>query len=164
MRTCPIPKPLKNAVRRGPNKVTCTQRYGESLGAGEIAEEMSAIELRVYRNEGPHHDLILPDGRRVDVIVTRGDVLPEVGDGVRAYFTEEEVGPTLDGCDVLYFVRIGAHANSMTFLGWMPVEEFFDQAEFVPKGSDDPFSRFAVRADCYVVDFAALRPPDTLNQ
>lgn len=90
------------------------------------------------------YDLILPDGRTVDVKSKRTKVVPQpfYECSVYAYNIKQE-------CNFYCFVRVSESFDKAWIVGMMDKSEFYRKAAFVKKGTIDGSNRFEIMDDCY---------------
>ena len=63
---------------------------------------------------------------------------------------------TKQNCDVYVFTRVLKNYQKGWVLGWLPKQEYFDEAIFLKKGDIDKSNNFKVKADCYNVKIFQL--------
>jgi hypothetical protein len=89
-------------------------------------------------------DIILPDGKRIDVKTKQTSVkpLPEYECSVTKYNTKQK-------CDAYAFVRLKNDFMVGWYLGCMDKEKYLEKAAFKKKGDIDPSNTYKFKADCY---------------
>ncbi len=141
--------PLKGSIKRG----------GGNL-YGFIGEEVVADYLGVKVKNTFEYDLILPNGKTVDVKTKRctSSPKPEYACSVAAFNTKQ-------ACDYYVFVRVMQDLSNSWILGMMEKSEYFSKAKFCKKGEVDPDSKqgWKFSADCYNIYVSDLHPIEELN-
>ena len=139
---------IKNSITKGQGNI-----------AGFIGEEIVLNYLNEKDNNSYDYDLILKDGRKVDVKTKRTTVKPRTNYdcSVAAFNTKQK-------CDVYIFCRILNDLSKGWILGYKDKEDYFNEARFMKKNEIDPANNFRVRADCYNVAIEDLESIDNLVQ
>ena len=139
---------IKNSITKGQGNI-----------AGFIGEEIVLNYLNEKDNNSYDYDLILKDGRKVDVKTKRTTVKPRTNYdcSVAAFNTKQK-------CDVYIFCRILNDMSKGWILGYKDKEDYFNEARFMKKNEIDPANNFRVRADCYNVAIEDLESIDNLVQ
>ena len=139
---------IKNSITKGQGNI-----------AGFIGEEIVLNYLNEKDNNSYDYDLILKDGRKVDVKTKRTTVKPRINYdcSVAAFNTKQK-------CDVYIFCRILNDLSKGWILGYKDKEDYFNEARFMKKNEIDPANNFRVRADCYNVAIEDLESIDNLVQ
>lgn len=106
------------------------------------------------------HDIVLPDGRTVDVKTTRASGPPEPHYVARVYGSEKARMRLASKCDFYYFVRCNKSLNFAVIIGWLPAAEFIARATFLPKGNVDPSDGKLSFADEYTLPISELNSAD----
>jgi hypothetical protein len=129
---------------------------GEGNLVGFVGEQVAHRVLGGQWNNSYDYDIILEDGTTVDVKTKRTSVkpLPEYDCSVAAYNTKQK-------CDAYAFVRVLNDYSAGWYLGIISKTDYFDEAEFMLKGTIDSTNGFRIRANCYNVKINKLR--DTLG-
>ena len=111
---------------------------------GFIGEQIALECLGGEWHNTYSYDIILPDGKKVDVKTKQTSVkpLPEYDCSIAKFNTKQE-------CDMYAFVRVKNDLTIGWYLGSMDKKEYFKKAIFMKKGYVDPSNNFTVRADCY---------------
>lgn len=105
------------------------------------------------------YDIVLPNGKTVDVKTTKSMHIPEPHYVARVYGAEDKKEKLSSKCDVYYFTRVSQPLTLATIVGWLPAREFMDRALFLPKGSVDPNDGKLSFADEFVLPISELNPP-----
>jgi hypothetical protein len=134
---------LKNSITDGDGNVAAF--IGE-----QIAQKVIGGSIANTRD----YDIVLEDGRTVDVKTKRTTVepLPHYECSVAAFNTVQK-------CELYAFVRVECIDNKYTrgwFLGYMPKEEYFQKSNRLYKGQKDGTNWFTVKADCYNLKIESL--------
>ena len=135
---------LKNSITKGEGNI-----------AGFIGESIALHVLGGDIQNNKDRDLILPNGKTVDIKTKRctSEPLPHYECSVAAYNTVQK-------CDYYAFVRVEYINNEYTrgwFLGIIPKEEYFEKARKLFKGQKDGSNWFTVKADCYNLPISELK-------
>ncbi len=90
------------------------------------------------------YDIVLKDGRTVDVKSKRAKVrpLPHYECSVAAYNIKQM-------CDFYCFVRVTNEYDKAWVLGMIEKERFYKLSNYVPKGSIDGDNKFEIKDNCY---------------
>lgn len=129
--------------------------------AGFLGEEIVKSYLKAKSSNTKDHDLKYK-GRTYDVKtkVTTVEPLPEYDCSIAAYNTVQD-------CDSYIFVRVKKNKEGELtdgwILGWMDKGEFFEKAQFWPKGKIDPSNGYSVQANCYNVKIQELHSVEDLK-
>ena len=112
--------------------------------AGFVGEQIALQCLGGEINNTFEYDIVLPDGRTVDVKTKQTSVrpLPEYDCSVAKYNTKQD-------CDFYAFVRVKYDLSVGWFLGVIKKNDFFLKATEHKRGDYDPSNGFVFRADCY---------------
>jgi hypothetical protein len=150
--------PINNSILKG----------GGNL-AGYLGEEALASHLSaeiVSNNRGRekyNYDLVLPDGRRMEVKTKRRTVSPRPHYDVSVARTSKHQRPDLYGFISLEFERAtGKHPKkyyglkNMWLCGYMPAEEYWERATLWKSGQIDPTNAFKTHVDMYNMTISAL--------
>ena len=131
---------LNNSIIRGRGNIT-----------GFIGEQVALQCLGGALNNTFDYDIVLPNGRTVDVKTKQTSVkpLPEYDCSVAKYNTKQK-------CDFYAFVRVKGDLTVGWYLGMIEKERYFEQAQFLTKGEVDPSNGYTVKADCYNVKIRDL--------
>ena len=139
---------LNNSITKGQGNI-----------AGFLGEEIVLNYLNDNDNNSYDYDLVLKDGRKVDVKTKRTTVKPRTNYdcSVAAFNTKQK-------CDVYIFCRILNDMSRGWILGYKDKKDYFDEARFMKKNQIDPANNFRVKADCYNVAIEDLESIDNLVQ
>ena len=129
---------------------------GEGNQAAFIAEYLVSEYLGGHLTNTYDYDIVLPDGRTVDVKAKQVSSIPypHYECSVAAFNTKQV-------CDFYSFCRIECLNTKFTrawFLGVIRKEEYFAKARKLIKGTKDGSNGFIVRADCYNLRIDQLYP------
>lgn len=113
--------------------------------AGFIGEVGVSEALKVTPSNTFDYDLLLPDGRSVDVKTKQTTVPP-----LMSY--DASVAATSDHqkCDLFVFTRLLREADSLTLyiMGWIPRPDFYLSSTPLKAGWVDPSNGWSVSVDC----------------
>jgi hypothetical protein len=123
---------------------------GQGNFAGFIAEIIVADLLNAERSPTKDYDLILNDGRTVDVKTKRTTVIPKP-----YYDCSIAATSTHQGCDLYVFTRY-MEGGALYILGDCSKEDYFNRARFLKRGEKDGDNGFIVKADCYNLPISEL--------
>jgi len=131
---------IKNSILRGDGSI-----------AGFIGEQIALQVLGGTWENTYDHDLITPEGKRIDVKTKQTSVkpLPEYDCSIAKYNTKQK-------CDAYAFVRVKNNLTVGWYLGMLGKEEYFEKSVFLKKGEIDKSNNYKVRADCYNVKISQL--------
>lgn len=107
-------------------------------------------------------DIVLPDGRTIDVKTGTGKTKPLPHYAARVYAAEHQRENIATKCDSYFFTRCHLNKHLLWLLGWLPADEFVQKATFHPQGSVNPVDGRLCRSDEFVVPVSELRHPRTL--
>ena len=132
---------LHNSITRGTGNI-----------AGFIGEEIAQIVLGGKLSNTYDYDLILDDGRTVDVKTKQTSVVPlETYDcSIAAFNTKQD-------CDYYCFVRVKNDYTVGWYLGVYNKHEYIKESSFMKKGDLDPSNGYVVRSDCYNLKINQLK-------
>lgn len=131
------------------NKIGC---MGEILVHDLIGGERVGDEIYDY-------DIITPSELTVDVKTTQASSKPEPHYTARIYGSESQREKLINKCDIYFFVRCNQQLSLATLVGWLPSHEFFDLANYTPKGGKDGDDWRPAYSDQYTVAIAELNSP-----
>lgn len=136
----------KKSIEMGELRNSITKGQGNLVGF--IGESIVLKHLGGEWSNTYDYDIILPDGRTVDVKTKQTTVepLPTYEASVAALNTQQN-------CDLYAFVRVKKDLSVGWYLGYMPKKEYFKRAKFLKKGETDPSNNFKVRSDCYNMEY-----------
>jgi len=132
----------KKAKEMGTLRHSITEGEGNIVGfLGEYAA-WSIIGGKIANTY--EYDLLLPDGRTVDVKSKRTKVIPQphYECTIYAYNPNQK-------CNFYCFVRVSETFDKAWIVGMMDKTEFYRKASFVKKGTIDGSNRFEIMGDCY---------------
>ena len=131
---------LRNSILKG----------GGNL-AGFIGEQIALEYLGGTWHNTYSYDIILPNGKKVDVKTKQTSVkpLPNYDCSISNYNTKQS-------CDMYAFVRVKNDLTVGWYLGSMDKKEYFEKAVFVKKGDVDPSNNYTARSDCYNIKIEDL--------
>lgn len=117
---------------------------GEGNTGGFLGEEVVRKYLGVHSNNTYQYDLVTQD-LKVEVKTKRTSSIPEKDYecSVAAYNTKQQ-------CDMYVFVRVTYDLKKAWIIGYLPRDEFYQQARFSPVGSKE-INNYLERASCYKV-------------
>ena len=146
-----IKKAAEMAAEMGVLKNSLTK--GEGSQAGFLAEIVLARHLKATQSNTYDYDLVMPDGRTIDVKAKRTSVEPkghyEVS--VLAYNTTQN-------CDYYAFCRVLRDMSTLWVLGIVKKKDFYMRANKRLKGDYDPSNGFEFRCDVYNMKISDLHP------
>jgi hypothetical protein len=127
---------------------------GQGNLAGFVGEEIAAKVLNAkFDNltKNIDYDLILPDGRTVDVKTKRTSVEPKshYECSISTYYQQK--------CDLYAFVRVHNDLHTGWFLGIYDRDEFFKDCTHRKKGDVDPSNNFRFKSDTFNLKISQLR-------
>lgn len=131
---------LNNSILRGGGNV-----------AGFLGEVIAAEVLNGMENNTYNYDMILDDGKTVDVKTKQTSVKPKPHYGCTVSKASAK-----QQCDYYAFVRVKNDFTVGWFLGMMEKDAFLEKAKFWKKGELDTDNNYVVRADCYTLSIAEL--------
>lgn len=131
-----------DAVQMGQLNNSITK--GQGNVAGFVGERIAQAVLGGKLDNTYDYDLVLPNGKTVDVKTKQTSVEPKdyYDCSVAAFNTKQK-------CDYYAFVRVKNDLSVGWFLGIISKEDYFKQARHLKKGDKDPSNNYTVRADCY---------------
>ena len=125
---------------------------GEGNVAGFIGEIVCAKLFNAERKGTKDYDLVLPDGKTVDVKTKRTTVKP-----LLHYDCSVAKLSLHQKCDAYAFCRVKTDLSVCWFLGLVDHDQYFKNARFLTKGELDPSNNFTVKSDCYNVSIEKLK-------
>jgi hypothetical protein len=132
----------KKAKEMGKLRHSITEGSGNIFGfLGEYAA-WSLIGGKIANTH--EYDLILPDGRTVDVKSKRTKVAPQphYECSVYAYNTRQ-------ACNFYCFVRVSELMDKAWIVGMIDKNKFLQRATFIKKGTLDGNNNFKIMDDCF---------------
>jgi len=132
----------KKAKEMGTLRHSITEGDGNLVGfLGEIAA-WSLIGGKLANTYD--YDLVLKDGRTVDVKSKRTKVIPQSHYECSVYaYNIKQV------CDFYCFVRVSINFDKAWVLGMLQKDKFYKNASFIKKGTLDGDNNFEIMDDCY---------------
>lgn len=131
---------LNNSIMRGQGTVS-----------GYLGEMIAAAELKALFSNTFNYDIILQDGRTVDVKTK------QVSSPPRDYYSCSIANLSKkQDCDAYAFVRVKKDLSVGWYLGLIDKDDFFSRATEHKKGDYDPDNNFTFRADCYNLPISEL--------
>ena len=117
---------------------------GQGNVAGFLGEVLVRKLLNANQSNTYNYDLILSDGKTVDVKTKRTGYKPK-----EYYDCSVAALNTKQKCDYYAFVRVMNDYSKAWFIGLIPKEKYFKSSIFMKKGEIDPDNNFTVKSDCY---------------
>lgn len=131
-------------------------RNSITSGAGNIAGFIGeAIAQKVLGGELKNtydYDLVLPDGKTVDVKTKQTSVKP-----LESYDCSIAALNTQQDCDYYCFVRVKNDLTVGWYLGVYCKLLYMKESVFMKKGMIDPSNGYVVKSDCYNMKINQLR-------
>lgn len=124
---------------------------GQGSLSGFIGEFLAADHLGAEVRNTYDYDLVMPDGKRIDVKTKRTNYKPkpEYSCSIAAFNTRQQ-------CDIYFFVRVKNDLSIAWLLGGYDKTQYFKDATFHRAGDVDPANNFTFKADCYNLPISAL--------
>ena len=153
----------EDARQMGHLNGSLTRGTGNNIGM--LGERIAHLYLGGERVGDTRYscDIILPDGRTVDVKTGSGNNRPEPHYAVRIYAAEDQREKLAHKCVCYFFVRCMPSLKRLWLLGWLPAAEFANKASFHPRGSRNPEDGRTCRADEFMLPVSGLRSPQSLR-
>lgn len=132
-------------------------RGGRGNAMGFLAEILAANWLEASHSNTYDHDLVLPDGRTVDVKTKRTNVVPRPWHSASIAHASRR-----QSCDLYLFCRVhylGATPVTCYVMGWIAPADYYASAQFLRACDVDPDNGFVVRADCWNLTYERLSNP-----
>lgn len=141
---------LKNSIIKGQGNFT-----------GFLGEEVVKTFLSAKSSNTKNYDLLYKKKKYdVKTKLTSKEPLPSYDCSIAHYNTVQD-------CDAYIFVRIQKDKEDNLvcgwILGWMEKDEYFQNAEYWPKGKIDPSNGYRVKANCYNVKIKDLKSIEELK-
>ena len=133
---------------------------GQGNLAGFVGEEI-ALSILGGRfdniSKNVDYDILLPDGKTVDVKTKRTSVEPKpfYECSINTYYKQK--------CDYYAFVRVHNDLHVGWFLGWYPRDKYYEDSTHFKKGDKDPSNNFTFKADAYNMPISKLILPQVEN-
>lgn len=140
---------LRNSILKGEGNVSGF--IGEQIALQVLGGEWANREGCSYQ-----YDMILPDGRTVDVKTKQRGVAPRphYNCSVSNFNPDQK-------CDLYGFVSVLKNREGEYLKGWflgtIPKQEFMDRATFATQGTHDPSNNFNTPASCYNLTIEELQ-------
>jgi hypothetical protein len=117
---------------------------GKGNIAGFLGEVLARKLLNATQSNTYNYDIILSDGKTVDVKTKRTNHKPKdyYDCSVAALNTKQK-------CDYYAFMRVMNDYSKAWFIGLIPKETYLNSSSFMKKGDIDKDNNFTVRSDCY---------------
>ncbi len=132
---------LYNSIIRGAGNI-----------AGFIGEAIAQQVLGGKLNNTYDYDLVLPDGKTIDVKTKQTSVKPLV-----TYECSIAALNTTQECDYYAFVRVKNDFTVGWYLGVYDKKQYMEDAVFMKKGTVDPSNGYTVKSDCYNLKISELK-------
>lgn len=141
---------LKNSIMKGQGNFT-----------GFLGEEIIKSFLSAKSSNTKDYDISYKKKKYdIKTKLTTKEPLPDYDCSIASYNTVQK-------CDGYIFVRIQKDKEDNLvcgwILGWMDKEEYFQNAEYWPKGKIDPSNGYRVKASCYNVKIKDLKSLEELK-
>lgn len=124
-------------------------------GAGNLAGFLGEIMVREYlgakQDNSYDHDLLMPDGTKIDVKTKRCTSEPKD-------FYEVSVGNVKQKCDKYVFTRVLGDYSTIWLLGEITKEDFMEKATERKKGDVDESNGFVFKANAHNMAISELDP------
>ncbi len=135
---------LKNSIEKGAG--TPAGIIGQYIARFVLGGTIERRKPQLY-----HYDLLLDDGRKVEVKTKRTTVVP-------MSFYEGSVTRVNDKqkCDIYAFCRVDIDQKLGWWMGWINRNEFFDKAIYMKKGDIDPRNNYVVKKTCWNIIYGDL--------
>jgi len=132
---------LHNSITRGGGNI-----------AGFIGEAIAQKVLGGVLNNTYDYDLVLDDGTTVDVKTKQTSVEPK-----DSYDCSISAFNTKQKCDMYCFVRVKIDYSVGWYLGVYGKEAYMKDADYMEKGTTDPFNGYVVKSNCYNLKIKNLK-------
>ena len=123
---------------------------GEGNAAGFLGEIVVSDLLGIDREATKDYDMVMSDGRTIDVKTKRTTVIPK-----KYYDCSIASTSTHQNCDYYVFTRC-MKDGTIYILGDCGKDDYFNRARFLKKGEQDGDNGYVVRADCYNLPISEL--------
>ena len=135
---------LKNSIEKGAG--TPAGIIGQYIARFILGGKIEKRKPQLY-----HYDLLLDDGRKVEVKTKRTTVIPKP-------FYEGSVTRVNDKqkCDLYAFCRVDMDKKLGWWLGWISRDDFFEKAIFMKKGDIDHRNNYTVKKTCWNIIYEDL--------
>jgi hypothetical protein len=132
---------LYNSIIRGAGNI-----------AGFIGEAIAQQVLGGKLSNTYDYDLVLPDGKTIDVKTKQTSVKPLV-----TYECSIAALNTTQECDYYAFVRVKNDFTVGWYLGVYDKKQYMEDAVFMKKGTVDSSNGYTVKSDCYNLKISELK-------
>ena len=132
---------LYNSIIRGAGNI-----------AGFIGESIAQQVLGGKLSNTYDYDLVLPNGKTIDVKTKQTSVKPLV-----TYECSIAALNTTQECDYYAFVRVKNDFTVGWYLGVYDKKQYMEDAVFMKKGTVDPSNGYTVKSDCYNLKISELK-------
>ena len=150
----PTHKQVLQATKMGLEMGTLKNSISKGQGnqAGFIGELVVGDYLGAEQTNTYEYDLILPNGKTIDVKTKRCNTEPraEYDASISSYNTKQQ-------CDYYVFTRILHDYSVLWIAGYMEKELYFNQAVERKKGERDPTNGFLFRSSCWNLPYGDLK-------
>lgn len=156
----PTDDQLLQAIKMGQEMGTLRNSISGGSGntAGFLGEILTAEYLKADHKNTYQYDLILSNGKTIDVKTKRCRSVPkpEYDVSIASYNTKQDT-------DYYVFTRTKGDYSTVWLLGYIEKELYFKQATERKKGDRDPTNGFLFRADCWNLAIGDLKNIDDLK-
>ena len=146
-----IKKAAEMASEMGTLKHSLTEGGGNQ--AGFLAEIVVARHIGARQANTYDYDLIMPDGRTIDVKAKRTSVEPK-----EHYECSIFAYNTTQACDYYAFCRVLKDLSTVWILGIIKKKDYYSRATKRLKGDYDSSNNFTFKADSYNMKISDLNP------
>ena len=126
---------------------------GGGSQAGFLAEIVVARHIGAKQANTYDYDLVMPDGRTIDVKAKRTGVKPQ-----EHYECSIFAYNTTQACDFYAFCRVLNDMSTVWILGIIKKKDYYARATKRLKGDHDPSNNFTFKADSYNLRISDLNP------
>lgn len=128
-------------------------------GAGNIYGAMGELIVSKYLNRPIestyNYDIVLSDGKKVDVKTKRTSVKPKLD-----YDCSISNWNTKQQCDYYIFCRIKNDFSVGWILGYYDKDQYLEDSIFMKRGTIDKSNGYVVKSDCYNLKISSLKNID----
>jgi len=132
---------LRNSITNGAGNI-----------AGFIGEAIAQSVLGGELDNTYDYDLVLPNGKTVDVKTKQTSVKP-----LESYDCSIAALNTKQNCNYYCFVRVKNDLTVGWYLGVYSKRKYMKDAVFMQKGMIDPSNGYVVKSDCYNLKISQLK-------
>ena len=126
---------------------------GDGSQAGFLAEIVVARHIGAKQANTYDYDLVMPDGRTIDVKAKRTSVEPQ-----EHYECSIFAYNTTQACDYYAFCRVLKDMSTVWILGIIKKKDYYSRATKRLKGDYDSSNNFTFKADSYNMKISDLNP------